>query len=115
MSYAFRPFEERTIARPLDEPRAWEFDGNLSRREAVVDHDSQPPRVIRRVGWLRCLRCERPCFSDDVVRVRLCWCCGGLASEPVGPKLVTMLDIRQRTSEPRAPSRPARHQFRRLF
>lgn len=53
------------------EPRPWPYDGCL-RREPVLDHDVTPPRVVRRVGWQRCMRCRRPFWSDDVVRLRLC-------------------------------------------
>ncbi len=53
------------------EPREWPYDGCL-RREPVLDHDVTPPRVVRRVGWQRCMRCRRPFWSDDVVRLRLC-------------------------------------------
>ena len=53
------------------EPRPWSYDGCL-RREPVLDHDVTPPRMVRRVGWQRCMRCRRPFWSDDVVRLRLC-------------------------------------------
>jgi hypothetical protein len=52
------------------EPDPWPFDGCV-RREPVVDID-YPPRVVRKVGWHRCMRCARPFFSEDVVRQRLC-------------------------------------------
>lgn len=55
----------------ITEPRQWDFDGGV-RREAVLDHDYAPPRVIRRVGWRRCLRCRQPFWSEDVARLRLC-------------------------------------------
>lgn len=100
-----KSFEERCIARPLaNELAHWAFDGDLARRVAVVDQDTGA--TVRRVGWLRCLRCARPTFSEDVVRVRLCWCCGGLGSDPVGPKLSTMLDIRQRQPSDSRSGRP---------
>lgn len=53
------------------EPRPWEFDGCV-RREPVLDTDHTPPRVVRRVGWHRCLRCRQPFWSEDVARLRLC-------------------------------------------
>lgn len=53
------------------EPDRWEYDGG-KRREPVIDTDHKPPRVVRKVGWLRCLKCKRPFFSEDVVRHRLC-------------------------------------------
>jgi hypothetical protein len=97
-------FEARAIGRPVEEPRAWDFDGDLLRRADVVDRNYDPPRVLRRVGWRRCMRCARPQFSQDVVAIRLCWNCGGLGSLPVGPKHDdSMLDIRQRCQE-REPS-----------
>lgn len=52
------------------EPDPWPFDGCV-RREPVLDEDN-PPRVVRKVGWHRCLKCRRPFFSEDVVRLRLC-------------------------------------------
>jgi len=52
------------------EPDAWPFDGCV-RREPVLDEDI-PGRVVRRVGWHRCLKCRRPFFSEDVLRLRLC-------------------------------------------
>ncbi|QHL91166.1 hypothetical protein GVO57_10485 [Sphingomonas changnyeongensis] len=52
-------------------PEPWADDGGL-RREPVLDHDYAPPRVVRFVGWARCLRCRRPFFSEDVVRLRMC-------------------------------------------
>ena len=52
------------------EPELWEYDG-CKRREPVLDTD-YPPRVVRKVGWHRCLKCCRPFFSEDVIRLRLC-------------------------------------------
>lgn len=52
------------------EPDPWPFDG-CKRREAVTDEDI-PGRVVRKVGWHRCLKCRRPFFSEDVLRLRLC-------------------------------------------
>lgn len=51
------------------EPDPWEYDGCL-RREPVLDEDTR--RVVRKVGWHRCLKCRRPFFSEDVIRLRLC-------------------------------------------
>lgn len=53
------------------EPNPWAFD-NCIRREPVLDIDLDPPRVVRKVGWHRCLRCRKPFFSEDVQRLRLC-------------------------------------------
>lgn len=58
----------------FSEPQQWQFDG-FERREPVLDTDHNPPRVVRQVGWQRCMRCRKPFFSEDVVGQRLC---GGL-------------------------------------
>lgn len=105
-------FGECQMGKPLVEPQAWPWDGDLRRRQQLVDPDDG--RVIRRLGWLRCMRCSRPCFSEDVVRARLCFNCGGLASEPVGQKLTSEIDIRQRSPKPERP-RPATTPHQRLF
>lgn len=66
-----------TVAAPatnlqgFTEPQPWSFDGCV-RREPVLDHDFIPPRIVRRVGWQRCIRCRRPFWSEDVIRLRLC-------------------------------------------
>jgi len=52
------------------EPDPWPFDG-CKRREPVMDADD-PHRVVRKVGWHRCMKCRRPFFSEDVIRLRLC-------------------------------------------
>lgn len=52
------------------EPDPWPFDG-CKRREPVMDEDDRH-RVVRKVGWHRCLKCRRPFFSEDVIRLRLC-------------------------------------------
>jgi hypothetical protein len=54
------------------EPDAWPFDGCV-RREPVTDMDI-PGRVVRRVGWHRCLKCRRP-FSQ-----RTCCACACVAA-----------------------------------
>lgn len=53
------------------EPKRWDYDGCV-RREPVLDADASPPRVVRKVGWQRCMKCRRPFFSEDVLRLRLC-------------------------------------------
>ena len=73
--------EDRRIARALVEPARWPCDGGRRRAE-VLDLNEGPPKVVRRIGWLRCMCCARLTFSDDVVRVRLCEECGGLGSAP---------------------------------
>lgn len=52
------------------EPARWDYDG-CKRREPVKDAD-YPYRVVRKIGWQRCLKCRRPFFSEDVLRLRLC-------------------------------------------
>ena len=66
----------RVDSQGFTSPREWPYD-ECRRREPVLDHDVTPPRVIRRVGWQRCLRCLRPFFSSDIVRQRLCEFCKG--------------------------------------
>jgi len=52
-------------------PQRWDYDGCV-RREAVLDADASLPRVVRKMGWQRCMKCRRPFFSEDVLRLRLC-------------------------------------------
>lgn len=73
--------EDRRIARPLAEPARWPCDGG-ARRAPVLDLNEGPPKVVRRVGWVRCMCCSRFTFSEDVVRVRMCEECGGLGGPP---------------------------------
>lgn len=82
-----RPAAMVRVCAPMVEPDRWEFDGDMSRRVPVLDHNYDPPLVVRRVGWRRCLRCRRPMFSEDVVAIRSCWHCGGLGSDPHGRRL----------------------------
>ena len=69
------PPKVHRLSKGFSEPAPWPFDG-CARREAVLDHDYHPPRVVRRVGWQRCMTCRKPFWSEDVVRVRLCATCG---------------------------------------
>lgn len=50
---------------------------------AVLDHDHNSHRVVRRVGWRVCMRCSTPFFSDDVVRVSRC---NGSKTPPEGSR-----------------------------
>lgn len=59
----------RTMGRDIVEPRQWPNDGG-ERREPVLDPNWND-RVIRMVGWRRCMHCRRWFFSPDVSRVRL--------------------------------------------
>ena len=75
--------ENCLLAKALIEPTPWPLDGG-ARRANVLDPNFDPPRVIRRMGWVRCMRCQRFHFSGDVVAVRLCSVCGGAGGWPVG-------------------------------
>lgn len=75
--------EDCEVAKAIIEPTPWAHDGG-ARRANVLDPNFDPPRVIRRVGWVRCMRCQRFHFSGDVVAVRLCSVCGGSGGWPVG-------------------------------
>ncbi len=52
-------------------PEPWPYNGGV-RREPVLDTDDIPARVVRKVGWRRCIECGEPFCSDDVGRLRLC-------------------------------------------
>ena len=52
------------------EPDPWPFDGCV-RREPVMDALCSD-RVVRKVGWHRCLKCRKPFWSEDIIRLRLC-------------------------------------------
>ena len=49
-------------------PERWPCD-NGTRREPVMDMDTDPPRIVRYVGWKKCMRCGKWFFSEDVTRV----------------------------------------------
>jgi hypothetical protein len=53
------------------EPAEWKFDGDLTRRKPVLLNG----RVVRNVGYLRCLCCRDPFFSEDVKGIRMCITC----------------------------------------
>lgn len=76
--------EDCAVARPLVEPARWPFSGDLTRRASVMDPNVEPPRVVRQVGYVRCMACGRPHFSEDVVHARLCSVCGGAGGWPIG-------------------------------
>ena len=46
--------EDRRIARALVEPARWPCDGG-TRRADVLDLNESPTKVVRRIGWLRCM------------------------------------------------------------
>ncbi len=62
----------------FSEPGMWAWDGG-KRREPVLDHDHNPPRVVRSVGWRVCLKCCDPYFSQDVIG---CACVKGASRLP---------------------------------
>lgn len=62
------------LAKPIVEPKPWPVDG-CRRREAVIDHNDSPPRVVRYVGWRKCMTCNKPFFSQDVRGLRMCDYC----------------------------------------
>lgn len=68
---AQRPARAKVDSFGFVEPERWPNDGGV-RREAVLDMDCHPPRVVRSVGWQRCMSCQKPFFSEDVLRLRLC-------------------------------------------
>lgn len=56
-------------------PVPWDNDGG-ARREPVLDPDFHtPPRVVRVVGWRRCITCKRAFWSEDVMKLRMCGGC----------------------------------------
>lgn len=73
------------MGKELVEPDRWEFDG-CARRAPVMDPNCEPPRLVRRVGWIMCMCCSRPHFSPDVARARMCVECGGAGGWPVGAR-----------------------------
>jgi len=54
-------------------PLRWSLnsDPEMTRRAPVLDRMNRN-RVVRIVGWRRCLVCKAPFFSEDVRRNRLC-------------------------------------------
>ena len=64
------------------EPGYWPDDGG-KRRVPIYDHmhlAGEPPRLVRRVGWVSCLspysrHFPHRFFSPDVVKVRMCSGC----------------------------------------
>jgi hypothetical protein len=68
--------EYAPLAKPIIEPQAW-LNDNGARREPVIDHNDQPPRVVRLVGWRKCISCVKFFFSRDVCGIRICDCCKG--------------------------------------
>ena len=63
------------VGKPIVEPAPWPLVEGDTRREPVIDHNFHPPRVVRYVGYRRCMACPKWFWSEDVIRVRLCECC----------------------------------------
>jgi hypothetical protein len=61
------------------DPILWPDDSG-AKRVAIYDHNFNPPRLVRRVGWTNCLgRGPRHrIFSADVARERMCSTCKGM-------------------------------------
>ncbi len=51
-------------------PVQWAFD-DYKKRAPVLDAENEN-RVVRMVGWRRCILCKRPFFSGDVKRNQIC-------------------------------------------
>lgn len=62
------------IGYDIKEPASWPPDNGV-RREPVIDRNFRPPRVVRYVGYVRCMKCSRWHFSPNVVSVRICSAC----------------------------------------
>jgi hypothetical protein len=88
-----KTFEELAIAKALTEPERWPFDGDLSRRASVMDPNVEPPKLVRTVGYMRCMSCGRPHWSEDVIRARMCTECGGVGGFPIGSRSAAEEDI----------------------
>ncbi len=73
------------IGKPIYEPEPWSYTGDLTRREKVMDGNCTPPKMVRRVGWMLCMKCQRPHFSDDVGKCRVCFECGGAGGRAYNP------------------------------
>lgn len=79
MTVTYRSWEERRLGFDIVEPKPWPCDEG-ARREPVIDRNLD--RVVRRVGWRRCMCCSKWMFSPDVSRVRLHDQCRELSVEP---------------------------------
>jgi hypothetical protein len=64
---------EMGVAKEIVEPPAWKYDDGPTRRVPVVDPNDG--RVIRHVGWRKCLSCDKNHFTRDVIRLRICESC----------------------------------------
>jgi hypothetical protein len=64
------------IGYEIPDAKQFPYDGGV-RRVDVLDFNFQPPRVVRKAGWVKCMGCATNFFSQDVTRVRLCFPCKG--------------------------------------
>jgi hypothetical protein len=74
-----RPKKKGRIDTLDKDPDRWDDDSG-AKRVAIYDHNHNPPRLVRKVGWVNCLSpysVERRhrFFSGDVQRVRMCPYC----------------------------------------
>lgn len=65
----------RGFGKDLIEPKRWPYVPGDTRREPVLDPNHSPPRVIRKVGYRRCMSCRKFYFSEDCVKLRMCPVC----------------------------------------
>lgn len=72
-------FKHRGICDPIDEPKPWPWNGDETRRVPVVDPNDN--RVIRYVGYRRCISCTKHFWSEDVIRLRMCVRCKSWKSD----------------------------------
>jgi hypothetical protein len=66
-------YKHHGMAQPIPEPRPWRYDGDHKRREPVIDPNDN--RVIRHVGYRKCMSCPKHFWSEDVVKLRICPVC----------------------------------------
>ena len=81
---AARPKRSRANYQGFIELEPWPDDGG-QRRERVLDADHNPPRVVRVVGWHRCMTCRKPFWSEDTRHVRMCRDCKGIERDQRKP------------------------------
>jgi hypothetical protein len=74
-----RAFDHHGVCDPIEEPTPWPYDE--TKRVPVIDPNDG--RVIRYVGWRKCMACPKFFFSPDVRGVRLCEKCKATKSEGI--------------------------------
>lgn len=55
-------------------PAPWRYSEAPERRAAVIDPNFTPPRIVRYVGWRKCIGCGEMFFSEHLKRNRFCAC-----------------------------------------